>query len=86
LRKALAASPTAEARQRLEKLLERTEEPASSPEGLRILRAVAVLDHIDSPAARSVLEAVAGVLAEARRTQDAKAALDRCKRKNRSIP
>jgi RNA polymerase sigma factor (sigma-70 family) len=86
LRKALEASPTAEARNRLEKLLARMEEPASTAEGLRTLRAVAVLEHIDSPAARGVLEGVAGGLAEASRTQEAKAALGRCDRKHPPVP
>jgi WD40 repeat protein len=80
LRRALAASPKAEARRRLEQLLARPEVMGATgppPEQLQALRAVAVLEHIGSAEARQVLAALARGDADARLTQDAKASLER---------
>jgi RNA polymerase sigma factor (sigma-70 family) len=54
LRAALAAKPTLEARQRLEKLLEALD-PVHFPELLRRVRAIAVLEHLATPEAAQVL-------------------------------
>jgi RNA polymerase sigma factor (sigma-70 family) len=86
LRKALADAPGAEARKRLERLLDRVEAYPSTAEGLRALRAIAVLEHIGSQAARSVLEGLSRGMAEARLTQEAKAALERVARRPNSPP
>jgi hypothetical protein len=83
LRRVLAGGPSAEVRRRAEALLERLESnpvPAGGEE-IRQLRAVEVLGRIGTPEARRVLEALAGVAAEGRLTQEARAALDRLTRK-----
>jgi hypothetical protein len=70
-----------EARRRVEQLLERLEQPGGSPESLRALRAIEVLEHVANPEARRVLEQLAGGMSEARVTQDAKQSLDRLGRR-----
>jgi hypothetical protein len=54
--------------------------PANSPEGLRVLRTIEVLEHIANPEARQVLEQLAGGMPEARVTQEAKLSLRRLAR------
>ena len=77
LRAALAAKPSAEKRGRLEKLLEAlTDGP---PQPLAERRAVWALQLNGTPAARKVLEVLAGGAADAGLTVDAKAALRRLK-------
>jgi RNA polymerase sigma factor (sigma-70 family) len=76
LNAALAANPPLELRRRLESLLESCD-LAKSPRQLREVRAVEVLEHLGTPAARKLLEALAGGATEARLTQEAKAALRR---------
>jgi dipeptidyl aminopeptidase/acylaminoacyl peptidase len=80
LRKAAAGEPSPEVRQRVEQLLEKLEQPASSPERLRVLRAIEVLEHIGTTEARQVLVKLAGGMPEARPTREAKASLDRLAR------
>jgi hypothetical protein len=63
LERALRGQPSPEARRRAVRLLEALRRPASVPERLRELRAVEALEHIET--------------AEARLTQEAKAALRR---------
>src|SRR5262249_4989101 len=76
LRKALAdGKPTLELRRRIEHLLARLS-PAS-PEVLRLLRALEVLENIGTPEARKLLEKLAGGVSGARLTREAKAALAR---------
>jgi hypothetical protein len=82
LRKALEETRSAEARRRLELLLEKLKESALSPDRLRQLRAVEVLEHIGTPEARRLLETLAGgALAP-----DAKAALQRLARRPAATP
>jgi hypothetical protein len=81
LRQVLARKPSLEVRRRVEALLARLEAPITSPESLRALRAVAVLEYIGNPAARQVLQTLAGGAAEARLTQEARASLDRLARR-----
>jgi WD40 repeat protein len=86
LRKLLGASASAEARRRAKRLLERLDAErwwTSSPERLRPLRAVEVLEHVGTPEAKQALEALAGGVPEARLTQEAKASLRRLKARPR---
>jgi hypothetical protein len=77
LRKALAERPSAEVRQRVEQLLAEVDDPAASPERLRVLRATEVLERVGTDEARRVLETLAAGLAETRLTQEAKTSLHR---------
>jgi hypothetical protein len=77
LRRALAGKPSLEFRRRAEQLLKKWAGPITSPDALRALRAVEVLERIGTPEARQVLEAVAGGAAEARLTRQARASLGR---------
>jgi hypothetical protein len=76
IRKALAGRPAPEARRRLEGLLEVLDR-GSSPERVRALRAVEVLEQSGLAEARQVLGALAGGAPQAQLTQAAQAALDR---------
>jgi RNA polymerase sigma factor (sigma-70 family) len=85
LREALAAGPGAgkpseEFRRRVEALLKKLEDPLTSAERLRAVRAVEVLEQTATPAARQVLQALAGGASEARLTREAQAALRRLTR------
>jgi hypothetical protein len=83
LRKTMANKPTLEVRQRVEKLLEQLRGPVTRPETLRSLRALAVLEHLATPAARQALEKLAAGAPEARLTREAQAALGRL---DRNVP
>ena len=78
MKKALAARPTLEMRQRIEKLLDRlaTIVPLP-PEILRNLRALEVLEEINTPEARQIIETLTKGAAHARVTQDAQATMGR---------
>jgi hypothetical protein len=80
LRAALQDKPSPEAKRRLEGLLA---DPwrVRAPEPRRRLRAVRLLEGLDTPGARQVLEALAGGDPRARLTQEAKAALERLARR-----
>ncbi len=80
LRPALAQKPSLEVRRRLEAIL--APRLIRGPETLRTLRAIGVLERIDSPAARQVLQALATGAPEARETRDAQAALVRLARRS----
>ncbi len=80
LREALERNPSAEARRRLETLLARPSGLVTSPEILRRLRAIQVLERIASADARRVLGELAGGVAHAPETQHAKASLERLTR------
>jgi WD40 repeat protein len=75
--RALAAMPAADKRRRLEELLDRLGRTGPVREMLRPIRAVELLERIGTPEARQVLEAVSKGDADARLTQEAKAALQR---------
>ena len=77
LRAALKDQLPLETRKRIEELLEAVRASAASPENLRNLRAVEVLEHIGTPEARDVLRSLANGAPEARLTRDAKASLQR---------
>src|SRR5262249_49458524 len=75
LRKALREKPTLEVCQRVESLLEKLVN--LSPEELRLLRSVEVLENIGTPEALQVLKSLATGAPEARLTQEAKGSLER---------
>jgi RNA polymerase sigma factor (sigma-70 family) len=77
LRKALAGDPALDLRQRLERLLDKLSSPVPGAEPLRDMRAVEVLEMLGSPAARQLLQTLAGGAPEARLTREARTALHR---------
>jgi WD40 repeat protein len=79
LRAALASTKSAETKQAIQRLLDRLDE--QTPEMLRTMRAVEVLEHIATPAARELLADLAKGAAGARLTVEAKASLERLKAK-----
>src|SRR5205823_5500767 len=66
LRLALGRNPPLHVRKSLEGLLDKLDGPVTDPERLRELRAIEVLEHIGSPAARRVLERLAQGVQDAR--------------------
>jgi WD40 repeat protein len=78
LKETLTAGPGLDTRQRLERLLERlvTGQPPP-PEELRTLRALEVLEQLDTAEARRVLQSLTKGATGARLTRQAKATLDR---------
>jgi len=81
LRLALAKKPDVELHQRIDRLLAPLMNPDLTPERLRQLRAVEVLERVGDPGARRVLARLASGVAEARLSLEAKAALRRLQRK-----
>ncbi|MGH7221972.1 MAG: hypothetical protein ACRELF_01960, partial [Gemmataceae bacterium] len=77
LRRALRNRPSLEMRRRIEDVLSKLEPCPPPPQTLRALRAIEVLEHIGTPAARRCLQALAKGAADARPTRDAIAALRR---------
>jgi hypothetical protein len=77
LLEALKDKLSLESRKRVEELLESVRALSASPERLRELRAVEVLEHIGSREARRVLQTLAAGASPARLTREAKAALQR---------
>ncbi len=85
LRAALADKPSLEVRRCLEHLLEKVN-PALSPQRMRALRAVEVLEHIATPEARELLQALADGEPAYRLTRDAKASLHRLASRSKRQP
>ncbi len=81
LRRALEDKPTLEVRKRVQALLERLHGPVTKPEMLQSLRAVAALEDIGTPEARRLLNELAQGAPEARQTLEAKASLERLRRR-----
>jgi WD40 repeat protein len=79
LRKKLAAQPSLESRQRVERLLQRLTLPG--PERLRTIRAIEVLEQIGTPQARQLLETLAEGAPGARSTREAAASVLRLTRR-----
>ncbi len=77
LNKALEQSPSIETRLRIEKLLAILRPPLAASELLHSLRAVEVLERIDSPESRTLLKRLAAGAPDSRCTQDAINALTR---------
>jgi hypothetical protein len=86
LRRALQNRPAAETRRRVERLLERLEAWLPSPDQLRFLRAVEVLEHLDTPEAKQALESLAQGTPAARLTQEARASLKRLDKRSEAAP
>lgn len=88
LRKALASGPSVESKRRIEELLRNLTEslPSPPPEQLRQLRALAVLEYAATPEAKECLQTLAGGVAEARLTREAKAALERITHRSAARP
>jgi hypothetical protein len=76
LQRTLQDKPSPEVRARVEQFLAKLDW-ASSPERLRLLRAIEALEHIGTPEAKAVLKTLADGAPEARLTREAKASLDR---------
>jgi hypothetical protein len=85
LRAALRSSPSAEQRRRIEQILGALRGPPS-PEVLRHLRAVEVLERIGNAEAREVLEKLTKGVPEARLTREAKLTLERLARRPGTRP
>jgi WD40 repeat protein len=77
LRGVLNTKPRLEVRRRVEALLAPLERRPPPAEVLRQVRAIQVLEQIDMPAARQLLERLAGGASAARLTREARAALER---------
>jgi RNA polymerase sigma factor (sigma-70 family) len=86
LRRVLTGQPSQEARRRVQAVLRKLDWPLRSPATLQPLRAVAVLERIGTPGARHVLEALAEGIPEARVTRDAKASLERLRKRPAAGP
>jgi hypothetical protein len=76
LRQALA-SPEAETRRRAERLLRKLEAAGMSPENLRAIRCVELLEQLATPEARRILQELAQGFPDARLTQEARISLQR---------
>jgi WD40 repeat protein len=77
----LQKKPSVEVHHRAKRLLEKLAARASSPEWLRSLRAVAVLERIGTPEARAILTTLARGAESAWLTREAKASLQRLDRR-----
>jgi hypothetical protein len=75
LRKALAATPTLEARRRLQKLVDKLD--AMTESRLRVIRAIEALEYIGTPDAVQLLQALAKGAPGAHQTREAQATVAR---------
>ena len=75
LRRTLEGEPSAEVRQRAERVLNQVK--SDSPARLRTLRATEVLERVGSPEAKELLQSLAAGAPDAFLTQQAKASLGR---------
>jgi WD40 repeat protein len=85
LRKLLAGKPSFEVRRRAEELLGKLD-PARSPEQLRGVRALEVLEGVGTTEAKKVLTELAKGAPEARLTREAKATLERLAKRSMAKP
>jgi WD40 repeat protein len=82
LQQVLAGRPSPEVRQRVEAILQRREQITLSPEELRGWRAVEILEHLGTTAAREILERIGREGPDTSLlVQDARAALERLRRR-----
>jgi WD40 repeat protein len=77
IRARLAKATAAEPQRRLKRVVEKFDAPTLSPARLREVRALELLEYLDSTESRAALETLAKGNPNARRTQDAAAALRR---------
>jgi hypothetical protein len=77
IRLALEQRPSPEARLRMERMLARIQDAIYTPDTIRALRAIEVLEHIGTKEAQTALDQFAAGVPEARLTRDAKAAVQR---------
>jgi len=82
LRQTLESNPSLEMRQRVQAILERLRAPVTQPELLQALRAVAVLEDIDTSQARQILKELANGAPQSRITREARASLERMERRS----
>jgi hypothetical protein len=82
MREALQGKPSLEVRRRLEALLNQAGNRVLSREELPLLRALEVLEHAGTPAARQLLQTLAKGAPAARLTSEARAALQRLARRD----
>src|SRR5262249_48329665 len=82
LEKALKNDPSPEARRRLRELLEHTGERFLKGERLRTMRAIELLDRLNSPPAREVLQHLAQGPANSPITREARWSLSRSEQKD----
>ena len=86
LRDALNGKPSAEVRQRVEAILAKLDGPNISDERLRSLRAIAVLEQMNTADSRQLLGKLAGGVPVALTTKEAKASLERIEHRLGSRP
>jgi hypothetical protein len=77
LRRVSINRPQPETQRRVQRLLDRLRQPACSPERLRVLRAIEVLERTGSTSAQQILQKLAGGLPGARVTEEAQQSLTR---------
>lgn len=77
LRKALASDPSLEVRRRIEQLLEKMQEATASPDQVRFVRAVELLETMATPEARGLLDKLASGAPAAILSREARAAVER---------
>lgn len=85
LRKAASPEGTAEVRRRASELLDKLEAVAS-PDSLRMLRALEVLEEVHSREAKQVLEILSRRAPAARQTQEAKESLECAAKRTAAVP
>jgi WD40 repeat protein len=83
LRLALERKPSHEVRRRLNRVVTALAARRQGPDGLRLLRAVEVLERLGTPQARRLLERLAGGAPSARLTKEARASLARLGKQGR---
>jgi WD40 repeat protein len=86
LKQALAGRPSPETRRRVERLLKRLEQFLPTAEELRLWRAIEVLEQIGTAAAREALQTLARQGANTLPGLDARAALERLRRRAEGRP
>ncbi len=86
LRKALAGNPSAEASRRIDKLLEAFKVPTMTPEDLRLIRAIEVLENVGTGEARAILKRLSEGTPQAQPTQEATQALARLEKRIPAAP
>lgn len=86
-RKLAEETNSLEVRRRIERVLEKLDKSAiPSPEELRYIRAVQVLELIGAPEAKELLKSLANGTEGARKTMEAKASLERLTRRSAINP